>query len=158
MWYVFWTWKGTLEVFWTEEWHRHTSVLERSPLLYDESQVKGEQGCKWRTESGQEALPSSRKEMMVPEIRKVDRFGGNGGYRIDRIWWMDIGNEREGRQEKDSRVYSQQFEKGYCSLVRKNTEGVLCLGVESRVQLWICWLWMSMRKRVRQSYACFRSC
>lgn len=51
---------------------------------------------------------------------------------------MDIGNEREGRQEKDSRVYSQQFEKGYCSLVRENTEGVLCLGVESRVQLWIC--------------------
>lgn len=47
--------------------------------------MKGEQGCKWKTESGQEALPSSRKEMMVPEIRKVDRFGGNGGYRIDRI-------------------------------------------------------------------------
>lgn len=35
--------------------------------------------------------------MMIPEMSKVDRFGGHTGDRIDRIWSLDIGNEREGR-------------------------------------------------------------
>lgn len=32
--------------------------------------------------------------MIVFEMGKVDRVGGDVGYRIDRIWWLDIGNER----------------------------------------------------------------
>lgn len=48
--------------------------------------MKWEPGWKWKTESGQKALQSSRKEMMAPEIKKVDRFGENIGDKIDRLW------------------------------------------------------------------------
>lgn len=34
---------------------------------------------------------------MIPEMSKVDRFGGHIGDRISRIWSLDIWNERDGR-------------------------------------------------------------
>lgn len=36
---------------------------------------------------------------------EVDRFEGDVGDRIDRIWWLDIGNEKEGRELKDLSLF-----------------------------------------------------